>query len=126
MKWFLSPYDKERVFGRLLTSTNAVVFRLLSHVFGREFLDDLAEYFQHFRDCTMAFASGESCGGDVHDRKRTSFLIVCAPNGPSSEVRGSFSTSRNRRMPNPGVIVNQRHLTLGTKLDALGAGRDPR
>jgi anion-transporting ArsA/GET3 family ATPase len=120
MKWFLSPYDKERVFGRLLTSTSAVVFRLLSHVFGREFLDDLAEYFQHFRDLYDGFRERQEAVVEMfHDRQRTSFLIVCAPNGPSSEVARFFLDElRERRMPNPGVIVNQRHLTLGEKLDA--------
>ncbi len=120
MKWFLSPYDKERVFGRLLTSTSAVVFRLLSHVFGRDFLDDLAEYFQHFRDLYDGFRERQEAVVEMfHDRARTSFLIVCAPNGPSSEVARFFLDElRDRQMPNPGVIVNQRHLTLGEKLDA--------
>ena len=37
LKWFLSPYDERKVFGMLMAGTSAVVFRLLSHVFGREF-----------------------------------------------------------------------------------------
>jgi anion-transporting ArsA/GET3 family ATPase len=120
MKWFLSPYDKDRVFGRLLTSTSAVVFRLLSHVFGREFLDDLAEYFQHFRDLYDGFRERQEAVVEMfHDRQRTSFFIVCAPNGPSTEVARFFLDElRARRMPNPGIIVNQRHLTLGEQLDA--------
>jgi len=122
MKWFLSPYDKERVFGRLLTSTSAVVFRLLSHVFGREFLDDLAEYFQHFRDLYDGFRERQEAVVEMfHDRRRTSFFIVCAPNGPSTEVARFFLDElRVRRMPNPGIIVNQRHLTQGERLDARG------
>ena len=120
MKWFLSPYDKERVFGRLLTGTSAVVFRLLSYVFGREFLDDLAEYFQHFRDLYDGFRERqESVVQMFHDHRRTSFLIVCAPNGPSLEVARFFLDELHaRKMPNPGVIINQRHLTLGSALDA--------
>ena len=122
MKWFLSPYDKERVFGRLLTSTSAVVFRLLSYVFGREFLDDLAEYFQHFRDLYDGFRERqESVVEMFHDRRRTCFLVVCAPNGPSLEVARFFLDELHaRRMPNPGVIVNQRHLTIGDRVDARG------
>jgi anion-transporting ArsA/GET3 family ATPase len=120
MKWFLSPYDKDRVFGRLLTSTSAVVFRLLSHVFGREFLDDLAEYFQHFRDLYDGFRERQEAVVEMfHDRRKTSFFIVCAPNSPSTEVAEFFLDElRSRRMPNPGVIVNQRHLTVGERLDA--------
>ena len=123
MKWFLSPYDKERVFGRLLTSTSAVVFRLLSHVFGREFLDDLAEYFQHFRDLYDGFRERQEAVVEMfHDRQRTSFFIVCAPNTPSTEVARFFLDElRARRMPNPGIIVNQRHLTAGGELDAREA-----
>lgn len=120
MKWFLTPYDKERVFGRLLSGTGAVVFRLLSYVFGREFLDDLAEYFQHFRDLYDGFRERqEAVVRMFHDRRRTAFLVVCAPNGPSTEVAQFFLDElQSRRMPNPGVIVNQRHLTADAPLDA--------
>lgn len=122
MKWFLSPYDKARVFGRLLNSTSAVVFRLLSYVFGREFLDDLAEYFQHFRDLYDGFRERQEAVVQMfHDRQRTCFLVVCAPNGPSLEVARFFLDElHDRRMPNPGVIVNQRHITLGQSLDVRG------
>ena len=52
-------------------------------------------------------------------RDATAFLVVCAPNAPSLEVAGFFLDElRKRRMPNPGVIVNQRHLTEGVAPDA--------
>ncbi len=120
MKWFLTPYDREKVFGRLLMSTSAVVFRLLSYVFCREFLDDLAEYFQHFRDLYDGFRDRqEAVVRMFHDRQRTSFVVVCAPNGPSVEVADFFLDElRSRGMPNPGVIVNQRHEVIGEAIDA--------
>lgn len=126
MKWFLSPYDREKVFGRLIMSTSAVVFRLLSYVFGREFLDDLAEYFQHFRDLYDGFRERQEAVVKMfHDHQRTGFVVVCAPNGPSVEVADFFLDElRTRRMPTPGVIVNQKHLIIGDAVNAseeLGA-----
>lgn len=118
MKWFLQPYDKERVFGRLLSGTSAVVFRLLSHIFGQEFLDDLSEYFHHFRDLYDGFRERQEAVEKMFfDASATCFLVVCAPNGPSVEVAAFFLDELARRgMPNPGVIVNQRHLTAGKEL----------
>jgi anion-transporting ArsA/GET3 family ATPase len=119
MKWFLTPYDREKVFGRLMMSTSAVVFRLLSYVFGREFLDDLAEYFHHFRELYDGFRERqEAVVRMFHDRSRTSFVVVCAPNGPSVEVADFFLDElRARKMPAPGVIVNQKHAVSGEALD---------
>jgi anion-transporting ArsA/GET3 family ATPase len=137
MKWFLSPYDKERVFGRLLSGTSAVVFRLLSYIFGQEFLEDLTEYFHHFRDLYDGFRERQERVVQLFlDQQRTSFVVVCAPNGPSVEVADFFLHElRQRGMPNPGVIVNQRHLVqadgvdpqaaLGDAARALSAGLPP-
>jgi anion-transporting ArsA/GET3 family ATPase len=126
MKWFLEPYDKERVFGRLLSGTSAVIFRLLSHIFGSEFLDDLSEYFNHFRDLYDGFRERqEAVERMFFDQSATAFLVVCAPNGPSLEVAAFFLDElAKRRMPNPGVIVNQRHVARGVEVSAeaeLGA-----
>lgn len=126
MKWFLEPYDKERVFGRLLSGTSAVIFRLLSHIFGSEFLDDLSEYFNHFRDLYDGFRERqEAVERMFFDQSATAFLVVCAPNGPSLEVAAFFLDElATRRMPNPGVIVNQRHVARGVEVSAeaeLGA-----
>lgn len=122
MKWFLEPYDKERVLSRLLSGTSAVVFRLLSHVFGSEFLDDLSEYFNHFRDLYDGFRERQEAVEKMFfDQGATSFLVVCAPNGPSLEVAAFFLDElAARRMPNPGVIVNQRHVARGGELSADG------
>lgn len=125
MKWFLQPYDEGRVFGKLLMGTSAVIFRLLGYIFGREFLAELAEYFHHFRDLYEGFATRHQAVVDLFGDARTAFLIVSAPNGPSLEVAEFFLEELGRRkMHNPGLIVNQRHVTSGGPVkarDVLGA-----
>ena len=119
MKWFLQPYDEGRVFGKLLMSTSAVVFRLLGYIFGREFLAELAEYFHHFRDLYEGFAARHQAVVDLFGDARTAFLIVSAPNGPSLEVAEFFLDELGRRgMHNPGLIVNQRHVTASGPIKA--------
>ncbi len=118
MKWFLQPYDETRIFSRLMSGTSAVVFRLLGYIFGREFLAELAEYFHAFRDLYEGFAERHAAVVDLFRDGRTAFVVVCAPNTPSLEVAGFFLDElAERGMPNPGVIVNQRHVTLGRDLD---------
>ncbi|MEC8424293.1 MAG: ArsA-related P-loop ATPase, partial [Myxococcota bacterium] len=119
MKWFLQPYDEGRVFGKLLMGTSAVIFRLLGYIFGREFLAELAEYFHHFRDLYEGFATRHQAVVELFGDARTAFLIVSAPNGPSLEVAEFFLEELGRRkMHNPGLIVNQRHVTAGGALKA--------
>ena len=118
MKWFLTPYDEGRVFGRLLMGTSAVLFRLLSYIFGREFLSDLSEFFLHFRDLYDGFQVRHSAVLDMFHSAETAFLVVTAPNRPSNDVALFFLRElASRQMPSLGVVVNQRHRTLGSSLD---------
>jgi anion-transporting ArsA/GET3 family ATPase len=118
MKWFLQPYDEGRVFGRLLMGTSSVVFRLLGYIFGKEFLADLAEYFHHFRDLYEGFAERHQAVVQLFKDKGTAFIIVSAPSTPSLDVAEFFLDELGQRgMANPGVIVNQRHMTLGRAID---------
>jgi anion-transporting ArsA/GET3 family ATPase len=118
MKWFLAPYDERRIFGRLVRGTSALVFRLLSHIFGRDFLKDLSEYFNVFKDLYDGFRERQEAVVELFGSDQTAFVVVCAPNGPSVEVASFFIEELERRkMNNPGVVVNQRHLTLGQSLD---------
>ena len=118
MKWFLTPYEEGRVFGKILVGTSAVVFRLLAYIFGKEFLQELNQFFILFRDLYDGFRERHEAVMELFHSKDTAFLVVCAPNEPSIEVATYFVDElRARRMPNPGVIVNQRHETLGKGLD---------
>jgi len=111
MKWFLTPYDEKRVFGRLLMGTSAVVFRLLAYIFGRDFLADLSEFFMAFRDLYDGFRQRHEAVLQLFQDGRTAFVVVCAPTEPSVKVATYFLDElQTRKMPNPGVIVNQCHL----------------
>ena len=117
MKWFLTPYDEGRVFGRFLMGTSAVLFRLLSYIFGREFLTDLSEFFLHFRDLYEGFQQRHTAVMEMFHADSTSFLVITAPNRPSVDVARFFIDElQSRNMPSVGVLVNQCHRTLGRPL----------
>jgi anion-transporting ArsA/GET3 family ATPase len=111
MKWFLTPYEEEKVFGkRLIMGTSAVVYRLLGHIFGREFLDELSVFFTLFRDLYDGFRERHEAVGRMFGADSTSFLVVSAPTEPSVDVATFFLDElRARRLPLGGVIVNQVH-----------------
>lgn len=119
MRWFLTPYEEGRVFGRLLLGTSAVVFRLLGYVFGREFLAELSGFFLYFRDLYDGFRERHEAVLALFRDRGTAFVIVAAPTEPALEVAEFFlGELRARRMPNPGVIVNQRHFAHADDVDA--------
>ncbi len=111
MKWFLTPYEEEKVFGkRLIMSTSAVVYRLLGHIFGREFLDELSVFFTLFRDLYDGFRERHEAVGRLFASNQTAFLVVSAPTEPSVDVARFFLDElRTRRLPIGGVVVNQVH-----------------
>ncbi|MDP2314516.1 MAG: ArsA-related P-loop ATPase [Pseudomonadota bacterium] len=111
MKWFLTPYEEEKVFGkRFLMGTSAVVYRLLGHIFGREFLDELSVFFALFRDLYDGFRERHEAVGRLFAASTTSFLVVSAPTEPSVDVAGFFLDElRTRKLPIGGVLVNQVH-----------------
>ena len=117
MKWFLTPYDEKKVFGKLLMGTSAVAFRLLGYVFGKEFLEDLSVYFHLFKDLYDGFRERQEAVVEMFSQRTTAFIVVCAPTEPSLEVAGFFLDELAKRgMPTPGVVVNQRHQTRGEAL----------
>jgi len=106
--WFLSPYNERRIFSAVKMGTSAVVFRLLSYVFGREFLDQLSEFLLLFKDMYEVFQSRHEAVLKIFKSASTSFVTVCAPNAPSIEVALYFAEElRARSYPRGGVIVNQ-------------------
>ncbi|RME22202.1 MAG: ArsA family ATPase [Deltaproteobacteria bacterium] len=111
MKWFLAPYEEPRGFGRLLMGTSAVVFRLLGHIFGREFLGELSEFFQAFRDLYDGFRERSEAVIALFSDPDTRFIVVTAPTASGVETARFFlGELRARGMPCAGVAVNQRHL----------------
>lgn len=134
MKWFLTPYEEEKVFGkRFLMGTSSVVYRLLGHIFGRAFLDELSVFFALFRDLYDGFRERHEAVGRLFAATTTSFLVVSAPTEPSVDVARFFLDElRTRKLPIGGIIVNQVHtassavpdveLLLGSGARALDAG----
>ena len=119
MKWFLMPYDEGKIFGKFFKGTSAVLFRLLSYVFGREFLADLSEFFVHFRDLYEGFQERHEAVLKMFHASSTGFLVVSAPNQPAMDVARFFVEElQERKMPGIGVLVNQRHMTLGESLNS--------
>ncbi|MEM6930055.1 MAG: ArsA-related P-loop ATPase, partial [Myxococcota bacterium] len=56
LNWFLrTPGDSSLLSGRIMLGTSAIVFRLLGYVFGQDFLDDLATFFQDFQGLYNGF-----------------------------------------------------------------------
>ncbi|MDP2305184.1 MAG: ArsA-related P-loop ATPase [Pseudomonadota bacterium] len=123
MKWFLTPYEEEKVFGkRFLMGTSSVVYRLLGHIFGREFLDELSVFFALFRDLYDGFRERHEAVGRLFAATTTSFLVVSAPTEPSVDVARFFLDElRTRKLPVGGVVVNQVHMatTAVPDVDAL-------
>jgi anion-transporting ArsA/GET3 family ATPase len=117
MQWFLTPYEEKQtkgprsLFRRLVSGTSAALFKLLSHIFGKDFLEDIAIFFQHFRDLYEGFQQRHQAVEEMFLATSTSFLIVTAPHEPSVEVAEFFMRElKNRRMNNAGIIFNQRHM----------------
>ncbi len=118
LSWFLGPYEETRVFGRLFRGTSALVFKLLGYIFGREFLDELAEFLFIFRDLYDGFRDRHQAVLKLFELDTTTFAVVCAPNEPSVAVAGYFLTElKSRSMPCAGVLMNQMHPTLGRSID---------
>jgi anion-transporting ArsA/GET3 family ATPase len=120
LRWFLQPYDASRVFGqRLMLGTSAVVFRLLGYVFGRDFLDDLAEFFKDFQGLYTGFVERHDAVVKLFRDPSTQFVTVCAPSESSLDVAVFFQQElRERDLPRGGVVVNQVHACEGTSHDA--------
>jgi anion-transporting ArsA/GET3 family ATPase len=120
MKWYLMPYDPKLIFGkRLMMGTSAVVFRLLSHVFGRDFLEDLGIFFKDFQELYQGFRERHDSVIEMLRQPTTHFLTVCAPTESSIDVAAFFQEElRRRNLPRAGVIVNQVHECEGEQHDA--------
>jgi anion-transporting ArsA/GET3 family ATPase len=119
VKWFLTPYDEKRVFGRVLVGTSGVVFRLLGMIFGREFLDELSGFFQAFRELMDGFHERHAAVTRLFADPGTAFLVVCAPHEPSVDVAGFFHAElRARGLPLAGFVLNQIHRCEDRDLDA--------
>lgn len=111
MKWFLTPYQEDRIFGkRLVLGTSAVVYRLLGNIFGKEFLEELSVFFTLFRDIYDGMRERHEAVSSLFGDVDTSFVVVSGPTEPSVDVASFFLDElASRRLPLGAVIVNQVH-----------------
>ncbi len=110
IKWFLTPYDERKVFGRLVAGTSAVVFRLLGFIFGKDFLEGLSEFLQLFTEMVDGFRERHEAVMNLLSSRDAAFVTVCAPNVASLEVADFFARElRARKLPRGGTVVNQVH-----------------
>jgi anion-transporting ArsA/GET3 family ATPase len=123
LSWFLSPYDRQQVWGgRLLAGTSAFVFRLLGYIFGKEFLDDFAAFLKDFNGLYEGFRKRHQAVLDLLRADDTAFVTVCAPTESSVDIAVFFQRElRQRELPVAGVVVNQVHRLDVEGDDAVGA-----
>lgn len=109
IKWFLA-HEEQGMGRRLLASTSAVVYGLLGHVFGREFLDELAAFFRLFGELVDGFRVRHEAVARMFGAPTTAFVVVSAPTESAAEVAGYFFEElRARRIPAAALVVNQVH-----------------
>ena len=120
LKWFLQAPDTGSLFSRrLIVGTSAVVYQLLSVVFGKDFLDDLTTFFEDFQGLYQGFVERHQAVVELFRQDSTSFVTVCAPTESSLDVAIFFQEELARRtLPRGGVIVNQVHACDGEIHDA--------
>jgi anion-transporting ArsA/GET3 family ATPase len=116
LAWFLAP--RGRGLGWMF-GTQAVVQRLLRHVFGQDFLDDLAVFFEDFQGLYDGFRDRHAAVVTAMRDERTDFLTICAPTQTSLDVAAYFVEELGRRdLPLAGVVVNQVHRCAFDEHDA--------
>ena len=130
LKWFVAPPDASMVLGRrLMLGTSAVVYRLMSYVFGKDFLDDLQSFFEDFQGLYQGFVERHQRVLELFRAPTTSFVTVCAPTESALDVATFFQQELARReLPRGGLVVNQVHACEGDGHDArqvIGAVAEP-
>jgi anion-transporting ArsA/GET3 family ATPase len=118
MKWFLAQ-EEPGVGRRLLAGTSTVIYGLLGHVFGREFLDELATFFRLFGEIYEGFHARHEAVARLFAAPDTAFVVVSAPTDSATDVAGFFVEElRARGMAAQALVVNQVHRTGAATPDA--------
>jgi anion-transporting ArsA/GET3 family ATPase len=95
-----------RVFGR----GASMMFGVLRRITGTDLLEDLAEFFQAFGGMVGGFRDRARRVNELLSDRRTSFLVVCAPQGePITEAVYFHDQLERADMPFGGVIINKVH-----------------
>jgi hypothetical protein len=103
-----------------MAGTSTVVYWLLGQVFGKAFLDDLAQFFLDFQGLYEGFRQRHDAVLRMFREPTTSFVTVCAATEPSVDVAVFFQEELAvRGLPRGGVVVNQVHEAEGGDHDAV-------
>jgi anion-transporting ArsA/GET3 family ATPase len=115
MQWFLADGKDRGMLRRLISGTSSKIFGLLGHVFGKDFLEDIAVFFQHFKELYEGFQERHQAVESLFRDPKTGFLIVFSPTEPAVEVAKFFIEQlKIRKMPLLGAIANQCHEAIPT------------
>ena len=113
MQWFLADGKDRGMLRRLISGTSSKIFGLLGHIFGKDFLEDIAVFFQHFKELYEGFQQRHQSVEALFRDSKTGFLIVFSPTEPAVEVAKFFVEQlKIRKMPLLGVIANQCHQAI--------------
>jgi anion-transporting ArsA/GET3 family ATPase len=107
LQMFLRPTGLGmRVFGR----GTSVMFSVLKRITGMDLLEDISEFFQAFSGMVGGFQERAKRVNELLADERTSFLVICAPQGEPIEEAVYFHRKLvEARLPFGGVIVNKVH-----------------
>lgn len=95
-----------KLFGR----GTSLMFSVLRRITGVNLLEDLAEFFQAFSGMVEGFRERARRVNELLADRRTSFLVVCGPQGePISEAVYFHRKLIEAELPFGGVIVNKVH-----------------
>ena len=100
-----------KVFGR----ASSMGFSVMKRITGVDLLSDLSEFFQAFSGMVGGFQERAKRVNELLADDRTSFLVVCGPQGePIDEAVYFHRKLVEARLPFGGVIVNRVHYEDGT------------
>jgi len=106
---------------RVASRGTGVVLSVLKRIVGFDLLADLSEFFTAFSGMIDGFQDRAHRVGSLLADERTSFLIVCGPQGePIDEAVYFHSKLVENGMVFAGAIVNRVRYRLGTRQPKLG------
>jgi anion-transporting ArsA/GET3 family ATPase len=107
----LQVFMKPTGFGmRLFGRGTSMMFSILKRVTGVEVLEDISEFFQAFSGMVAGFRERARRVNELLADERTSFLVVCGPQGEPIEEAVYFHRQLvEAKLPFGGVIVNKVH-----------------
>jgi anion-transporting ArsA/GET3 family ATPase len=123
IKWFLLPYRERKGLRRLMMGSSMLMFKLLSAIFGKDFLSEFSEFLINFEKLYDGFQTRHHAVHELlREKETTRFVTVCAATEASMEVSRYFIEElRTRDLPLAGIVVNKMLSTV--ELDPAEMGQ---